>query len=131
MEASQVFPTKANGKRQEGHYSNWNDWRQRPDHPPALYRMSSTQAPLVGYGFHNGTPPTTSIRTSNKYQAFEVEFLLEILHSCGAQVVQGADAAEVELKLLNAVPSLYEIKPGVKRFNHYLMNMRAAGAPIW
>lgn len=64
-------------------------------------------------------------------RAFDIDFLLDVLHTSGADFNQGADANLVEQKLLDVAQSLYEIKAGVKRFNHYLMNMRAAGAPIW
>ena len=64
-------------------------------------------------------------------RAFETDFLLEVLQTCGAEGQLGADAIIAEQHILDIEPSLYSIKPGVKRFNHYLMNMRAGGAPIW
>lgn len=116
--------------------SSANDWSWRN-------RLSNQHQQQQGYQHHrqqsmtiDTIPDRTTTAMPSRYRtpserAFDVEYLLELLQSSGANAEQGVDAKYIETKLLEVAQSLYEVRPDVKRFSHYLMNMRAAGAPIW
>ncbi|UZJ52844.1 hypothetical protein CBS101457_002164 [Exobasidium rhododendri] len=131
---SSVSVTLRRSKSSE-HETNWHRPLHRQRQPPLASRHHRT--PTASEVLPAATTALASARPANRYRtpserAFDVEFLLDILHaSGGADDQQGANAAHVEQRLLNTFQSLYQIKAGVKHFNHYLMNMRAAGAPIW
>jgi hypothetical protein len=105
-------------------------------HQRQSYQQQQGYIPFPSPNLQPGSASTKG-EVANRYRtpserAFDSDFLIDILQACGADCQQtGADAARVEQRLLDVVQGLYEIKPGVKKFNHYLMNMRAAGAPIW
>jgi len=105
---------------------------QSPVHPmPMPMPMPIPSFPNHPHNFQNNNVEVINRYRTPSERAFDSEFLLDILHACGADYQTGAQAIQVEQRLLETVQGLYEIKPGVKKFNHYLMNMRAAGAPIW